>query len=324
MKTLQVLTMLFITLSWCGAMDVPTPPACVEDTVAAYGKHYDKVFQKRKAAFLESLDKHKQALQEKGDYAAAKELAEYAAAVESGEKLQASAVCSVELPDFVKRYQWVDSQGGQYKFHSGCLEDSRGQLRRVTDAGRDFVIVEDKECWFYEKDKQLGRFPLADGGKCSHLQAGAAIGAKAADRISELEEKFWSSMDKAMAKSRSKLKASLASQMKKLGSGGKLNEAAAVQEYLEHFDSDNGLKTWCKAPVGTFVAPASGWVVEFARNTSVHYGPGRSGLHHQELERVSPHREVYFYKGSTMLYIKGKLHKIANDTHRVLERQKRK
>ena len=321
---LRIFTALFITFSWSGAMDIPTPPVCVEETVAAYGKRYDKVFQKRKSDFLERLNKQKQNLQEKGDYVAAKEIAEYAAAVESGEKLQDSAAGKVELPDFFKRYQWVDSQGGQYKFHSGCLEDSRGQMRRVTYAGRDFVIVDDKECWFYEKDKQLGRFPLADGGKCSHLQAGAAVGAKAEDIVSGEEEKFWIGMDKAMAKSRSKLKSALEGQMKKLGSSGRLDDAAAIQDYLEHFDSDNGLKAWCKAPVGIFVAPASGWVVEFARNTSVHYGPGRSGLHHQELERVSPHREVYFYKGSTMLYIKGRLHKIANDTHRVLERQKRK
>ena len=305
-------------------MDLPTPPACVEGVVAAYARQYDKVFEERKAVFLASLRNRVNELKEKGDYTAAKELADYAEAVEEGNELKDGASYGVEPPKFFKLNQWVDGKGAGYVFVSGRLVSNDGKTRRLTYAGRDFVIVEDKECWFVEGSRQVGRFPLADGGKCEHLQAGAAVSGKRADVVAEMEGKFWNGMRKATAKSRSKLRSSLQTRMKKLGSSGKLDDAAAVQEYLESFEeSDSGLRAWCKAPTGTFVAPASGWVVEFGRNTSVHYGPNRSGLHNQDFVRVSPNREVYFYTGSTMLYIKGKLHKIANDTHRVLVRQKK-
>lgn len=324
MKYRLLVLALLISASVSAAMDLPTPPACAEGLVAAYARQYDKVFEKRKSAFLVSLRNGVNELQEKGDYTAARELADYAAAVEAGDELKDSASYGVEPPEFFKRNQWVDGKGAKYVFVSGRLESGDGKTHRLTYAGRDFVIVEDKECWFVESGSQVGRFPLADGGKCAHLQAGAAVSAKGADVVAEMEGKFWNSVRKATAKSRGKLRSSLQARMKKLGSSGKLDDAAAIQEYLESFeDDDSGLRAWCKAPTGTFVAPASGWVVEFGRNTSVHYGPNRSGLHTQDFVRVSPHREVYFYTGSTMLYIKGKLHKIANDTHRVLVRQKK-
>ncbi|MBP3499651.1 MAG: hypothetical protein J6J97_06160 [Akkermansia sp.] len=323
MKSCSWVLLLVMAMS-CVAMDLPTPPACVEAMVASYGKQYEKVFAKRKGDFLEALRQRVSTLQEEQDYAAAKELADYATAVESGQELRDGASYGVEPPDFFKGYQWVDGKGGKYTFVSGQLESATGKKQRLTYAGRDFIIVEDKECWFVENAKQVGRFPLADGGKCEHLQAGAPIGKKGVDVVAEMEGKFWNGMRKATAKSRNKLKAALHNRMKKLGSSGKLDDAAAIQKYLESFgDEDTGLRAWCKAPTGTFVAPASGWVVEFGRNTSVHYGPNRTGLHNQDFVRVSPNREVYFYTGSTMLYIKGKLHKIANDTHRVLVRQKK-
>ncbi len=320
---IYALGVLFLSIC-CQAMDVPAPPACVEEVVASYGRQYEKVFLKRKADFLVSLNQRVKDFQEKGDYTAAKELADYAAAVEEGSELKDGAAYGVEPPEFFKRNQWVDGKGGKFTFVSGQLESSDGRIQRLTYAGRDFVIVEDKECWFVEDTEQVARFPLADGGRCEHLQAGASVGKRGSDARAEMEGKFWNGMRKAMSKSRSKLRATLQSRMKKFGNSGDLESAAEVQDYLAVMGGvDSDLRAWCKAPAGTFVAPVSGWVVEFGRNTSVHYGPGRSGLHHQDFVRVSPNREVYFYTGSIMLYIKGKLHKIANDTHRVLVRQKK-
>lgn len=306
------------------ASDVPAPPECVRGVVESYNKQYDKVYAKRKDEFMHSIRKRCAEMQDRGDYSSAKKLQDYAEAVATGEKLRDGSGVGCELPDFFKKNQWNDTQGGIYSFYAGQMEDSKGKSLSVTYAGRDYIIVNNEECWFYENAKQIGRFSLKDGSKCSHFQAGAPCGKKVADVVTEMEGKFWTGMRKAMTKSRSKLKNTLTERMKKMGATGKLDDAAAVQQYLEELDEESSLRSWCKMPTGTFVAPASGWVVEFERNSSVHYGPGRSGLHHQPFERCSPNREVYFYKGSTMLYIKGKLHKIANDTHRVLVRQRTK
>lgn len=323
MKACFLILLMVAALS-CWGRDLPEPPTCVEGLVNSYNEHYEKMFAKRKGDFLAALRQRVAALQDKGDYSSAKELADYAASVEAGRELKDGSSYGVDAPDFFKGNQWVDGKGGKFTFVSGQLKSESGPPRRVTYAGRDFVVVDDKECWFVENAKQVGRFPLADGGKCEHLQAGGTIAKKGSAVVSEMEGKFWNSMRKTMEKPRKKLKAALQSRMKKMGSSGNLEDAAAIQEYLESLDgTDSGLRSWSKTPSGTFVAPASGWVVEFARNTSVHYGPNRSGLHQQDFVRVSPHREVYFYTGSTMLYIKGKLHKIANDTHRVLVRQKK-
>ena len=111
MKNCSWVLLLVMAMS-CVAMDLPTPPACVEAMVASYGKQYDKVFAKRKRDFLEALRQRVSTLQEGQDYAAAKELADYATAVESGQELRDGASYGVEPPDFFKGHQWVDGKGG--------------------------------------------------------------------------------------------------------------------------------------------------------------------------------------------------------------------
>ena len=139
MKYRIFLPLFFATLL-CGAMDLPTPPACAEGVVASYARQYDKVFEKRKAAFMALLQSRVSDLQAKGDYTAAKELAHYAALVESGAELKDGASYGVEPPEFFKRTQWVDGKGARYVFVSGRLEGGDGRTYRLTYASRDFVF----------------------------------------------------------------------------------------------------------------------------------------------------------------------------------------
>lgn len=273
-----------------------------------------------KVSLCEALVKKSKDCQNTGDYKQAKSFRDFAHAVQEGSQLPVRAQGRIAIPPYFANSTWTGSKAEAYQFQNGSLLLPDGQELPVSYASRDYLIVDNKECWFYESAEKAGRFNLADGSSCQHLHKTARKKGNSHNAMQSMIAKYWDSVEKSCSKHREKYREALENQMKTLGNKGDVDEAAAIQDYLETFPKAPGSAPLTRKTLsGRYVSVGSGWIVEFTRNSIKQYNPGKKFTGEMPLVNRSPGREISFYSDCIMILIRGRLHKIANDTHRVLE-----
>ncbi len=297
--------------------------AAAPDSTAALTQEYIRqctLSQDRlKVSFCEALIKKSKDYQNTGDYKMAKSFLDFANAVQEGRQLPVRAQGRITLPPYFANSTWVGSKDEVYQFQNGSLLLPDGHELPVSYASRDYLIVDNKECWFYESAEKAGRFNLADGSSLQHLHKAARKKNHSRDAMQSMIAKYWDSVEKSCSKHRKKYQEALENRMKTLGNKGNVDEAAAIQDYLETFPQSGSAPLTRKTLSGRYVSVGSGWIVEFTRNSIKQYNPSKKFTGEMPMINHSPGREISFYNDCIMILIRGKLHKIANDTHRVLE-----
>ncbi len=299
--------------------DIAAAPDSTKGLTQEYIRRCTLSQDRLKVSFCEALIKKSKDYQNAEDYKLAKSFRDFANAVREGSRLPVRAQGRIALSPYFANGTWTGSKGEVYQFQNGSLLLPDGHELPVSYASRDYLIVDDRECWFYESADKAGRFSLEDGSSCQHLRKTVSKKASSQDALQSMIVKYWDSVEKSCSKHRKKYRKALETRMKALGSKGDVDEASAIQDYLETFPSTGSAPLTRKVLSGRYVSAGSGWVVEFTRNSIKQYDPGKKFTGEMPLVNHSPGREISFYKDCTMILIRGKLHKIANETHRVLE-----